>query len=79
MKIDINVNDFITEAHKKQIEKKIEEAINNVDPSKLSKELEDALLDQYWRDFVADCIYDSNLQSVLLEQVNKKLKTIFQK
>ena len=80
MNIDINIDDFLTEDHKKQIENKITKAIEAIDVNVITKAIEKELKEydyEYITDQVLEAIPAEKITKIITDPVLKLLKNKF--
>ena len=77
--MNINVKDFLTECHKQQIQDKITKAIENLDQSKINKEVQHAVIN-HLSDNLSYIIEDISIdtsKNLLEKSINNILKKAF--
>lgn len=75
MKVELNINDFLTEEHKKTIQDKISKAIENVNVDDLTKEIEKSIIESDISENVVDSIrYDLSIDEIV-KPLSKSITT----
>lgn len=73
MKLDINISEFLTKEHKEGIQKKITEAIEKINTSKLSKSIENDLMEFDYGDYIVDRLDFEEISEKMTEVIKKNL------